>query len=204
MQTLVSRSLIVALAAFAFSAPAIAQSQQAPAGTRVAVIDVSAIFRDHPGFRADMEAMKQKVKAFEGKLQQRGAQIKQLQQQMQSFKPGSADFKQKEAEILKIQAEGQAAAKLKQKDFLEDESKIYYKTYKEVEAEVAKFAQRYGIGLVVRFNAGDIDPDVRASVLEGVNRAVVYQAGLNITGSVLKQIQAKYPNMASKPGAPRK
>ena len=203
MKTLVSRALFVALTISLFSVPTMAQ-QQAPAGTRVAVIDVSAIFRDHPGFRSDMEAMKQKVKAFEATLQKRGSEIKQHQQQMQSFKPGSAEFKQLEAKILKIQAGGQADAKLKQKDFLEEESKIYYKTYKEVEAEVAKFAQRYGIGLVVRFNAGEIDPTVRASVLEGVNRAVVYQAGLNITGSVLKQIQAKYPNMASKPRTPVK
>ncbi len=205
MKTLVSRALIVALTISVFSVPQAMAQGQAQTGTRVAVIDISAIFRDHPGFRAQMEGMKQDVKAFEAQLQQRGAQIKTLQQQMQAFKPSSPEYKAKEGEILKIQADGQAAAAIKKKEFLEQESQIYYKTYREVEAEVGKFAQRYGIGLVVRFNAGDIDPNVRASVLEGVNRAVVYQAGLNITGSVMKQIQAKYPNsVAGKPAATRK
>ncbi len=160
-------------------------------GTRVAVIDISHVFRNHPGFKQSMEAMKAEVTAFENQLRGRGEKIQKLQEQMKGFKPSSAEYKKIEGSILRLQADGQAAATMKKKDFLERESTIYFDTYNEVANEVGRFAEQHNIGLVVRFNSEPIDPEARNSVLEGVNRAVVYQKNLNITFAVLDRLKRK-------------
>ena len=184
-------------------ATALAQSAPAPAaGTRVAVIDISYIFKNHPGFKQQMESMKAEVQAFEGLLRQRAEEINKLQGQLQGYKPNSAEYKQIETKILKIQADGQAEATMKKKDFLQRESKIYYTTYNEIVGEVRQFADRYGISMVVRFNMEPMDEDSRNSVLEGVNCAVVYQRNLNITEAILKQIQHRLAATQPAAGAP--
>ena len=184
---------LIAMAAIVSPTAAVAQT----AGTRVAVIDISHIFKSHPGFKAKMDRMKTDVQQFEGQLRQRGQQMKTLQTQLQQYKPTSQEYKSIEAQILKINADGQAQATLKKKDFLQREAKIYYETYNEIVAEVASLAEKHGIGLVVRFNSEPITED-RAAILEGVNRAVVFQKNLNITFAVLENLKRK---LAAAPGA---
>lgn len=171
----------------------------AQSGTQMAVIDVSKIFKNHTRFKQAMEGMKAEVKAFEATLQERGKQINDLKKQMQPFEPGSPEYKQLEAQIMKIQADGQIEATQKRKDFLAREARIYHDVYNEVTADVARFAEQHGIQLVVRFNSDQIDPKDRNSVLEGVNRAVVYQSKLNITNNILQRLEQK--RVAQNPAA---
>ena len=196
-----TRALVVAFS-FLSIVPAtnlMAQGSAGQTGTRIAVVDISYIFKNHPGFKQQMEQMKTEVQAFEEKLRARGEQIKALTEQMKAFKSNSPEYKDKEAQILKIQADGQAAATLKKKEFLEKESQIYYSTYNQVVAEIRNFAMRHNIGLVVRFNSEEINSEDRASVLEGINRAVVFQHKLNITSLILESINRNA--VAAQPGA---
>ena len=162
-------------------------------GTRVAVIDISKVFKEHPRFKAQMEAMKAQVKDFENQLQQRGQEIQKIQSDMRQFEPSSAEYKQLEGQILKLQADGQVLAAQKKKEFLDQEAKIYFNVYNEIVQEVSDFASQNGIAIVVRFNSEPIDPNDRQSVLEGVNRAIVHQSQSNITTAIQKRLIRKYP-----------
>ena len=195
-----SHALLVAVS-FLFVAPtALLAQNAAQPGTRIAVVDISYIFKNHPGFKSKMEQMKTEVQAFEETLRGRGEQIKTISEEMKAFKASSPEYKAKEAQILKIQADGQAAAALKKKHFLEEESQIYYSTYNEVVSIIREFSLKHGIGLVVRFNSEDINQEKRESVLEGINRAVVFQHRLNITTLILDSINRSA--VATKPGTP--
>jgi Skp family chaperone for outer membrane proteins len=144
-----------------------------------------------------MEGMKQEVEAFEATLRNKGQQIEQMRAQLQTFKPGTDNYKNVEEQMAKLAAEGQAQTQLKRKDFLEREAKIYYDTYMEISKAVEQFAQRNGIKLVVRFNSSPIESGDRNSVLEGVNRAVVYQQNLNITDYVLQMLNRNVAGAAA-------
>ena len=98
----------------------------------------------------------------------------------------------------------QADTALKRKDFLQREARVYYNVYAEVVKEVEYFAQRQGIDLVVRFNSGQIDPQDRKSVLEGVNRAVVYQRHLNITSHILNRLNGPTSTAGRKSTVPER
>lgn len=164
--------------------------QTAQAGGAVAVIDISKIFKEHPGFRAKLDDMKKDVGAAETALRKDRDNIKQMVEQLrQQYQPGSPDYKQQEERIATAQAQLQLKMNLQKKDFMEREAKIYYEVYKQIEAEVRYFAQRHGISLVLRYNDIDMSPEDRQKVLAGVNRAVVYQNNIDITYDILNRLR---------------
>ncbi len=133
--------------------------------------------------------MKQEVLAIEEQLKSRHQEIDTLRGKLGQFRPGTAEYKTTEAEIAQKQAGLQADTQLKRNEFLEKEAQVYYDIYMEVAGEIKSFADNHGIGLVLRFSDDKIDPVNRASVLQGVNRPVVYQRNLNITYDILDRLQ---------------
>jgi len=159
-----------------------------PTGTNVAVIDVAQIFKKHNRFNAAMQDIKKDIEDFDTFVRGEQTKMKTLAEQLQSFKAGSLEYKQKEEEIARMTSEMQVKIGLKRKEFLEQEARVYYHVYKEIEQSVQNFSIRNRIGLVMRYNGDEMKEDDRASVLQGVNRAVVYQQGLDITSFILEDL----------------
>lgn len=165
-----------------------AAAAAAPTGTNVAVIDVAQIFKKHNRFNAAMQDIKKDIEDFETFVRGEQTKMKTLAEQLQTFKAGSLEYKQKEEEIARLTSEMQVKIGLKRKEFLEQEARVYYHVYKEVEQSVQNFSIRNRIGLVLRYNSEEMKEDDRASVLQGVNRAVVFQQGLDITPLILEDL----------------
>ena len=186
-------------------------SAQAQSAGSVAVIDISRIFKEHQRFRAALADMKKDVEAAEAGLRKDAESIKQMAVDLQKapYAPGSPQYKEQEELIATKQAQIQLKMNLQKKEFMEREAKVYYQVYTEIEQEVAKFAQRYGINLVLRYNKIEMSPENRQEVLAGVNRAVVYQNKIDITDDILRIIQPQGPLPNSQrtgliPGQPRR
>ncbi len=174
---------------------------QTPSPTKVVVVDISKVFEAHPGFKQTMDAMKQEVLAFENELKTRGKEMDTLQQQMKQYQTGSSEFKELESKVLKVQADGQILATQKKRELLDREAQAYYTVYTEIEKEVAAYAKHFQIGLVLRYNSAPIDPANQRSILEGVNKAIVFQSGIDITPNIINQIARRYPNQTATPPA---
>ena len=69
---------------------------------------------------------------------------------------------------------------------------------------VSTLAERNDIKLVLRFNSEAMKADDRNSVLQGVNRAIVYQKNLNITNLVVKSLGGEMANKSAGSGTPVK
>lgn len=160
----------------------------APAGTSVVVIDVAFVFKNHVRFNSRMNDIKKEIEAFEAQIrtEQQGLQAKG--EGLKTFASSSPEYKRLEEEVARLGTEMQVNVGRKRKEFLEKEARVYFDIYKEIEQTVAVFCQQYRIGLVLRFNGDDMKPDDRASVLQGVNRAVVYQQNLDITQLILQKL----------------
>jgi hypothetical protein len=170
----------------------------------VAVVDISHVFKNHQRFKDLMEQMKQEVAAIEQQLRARHQDIETRRQKLNQFRPGTKEYKDTEAEIAGLQAQLQADTQLKRKELLEREAQVYYDIYTEVERAIKEFADTHGISLVLRFTGSEIDPSDRASVLQGVNRPVVYQRNLNITYEILNRLQRATPQRSAQaPPPPR-
>ncbi|HND56000.1 MAG TPA: OmpH family outer membrane protein, partial [Pirellulaceae bacterium] len=99
-------------------------------------------------------------------------------------------------------SELQVEMALKQKGIAEQEAKIYFNTYNEIYNQVQEFAERYGISLVLRHNNVAMDPQKRDTVLQGVNRAIVYQRQLDITDEIIKRVNSAQARRTTPAAAP--
>jgi Skp family chaperone for outer membrane proteins len=165
----------------------------ASSGTSVVVIDIAYIFKNHTRFNAAMQDIKTDIEQFEAYVRKKQTDFRTQGEALQQFKAGTPEYRQKEEELARLQSDLQVEVALKKKEFLEQEARVYFRVYKEIEQEVSVFAQRYRISLVLRYNRDDMKEDDRASVLQGVNRAVVFQQNLDITEPILKQLNGSAP-----------
>ena len=182
-----------------------AAAAPAPTGTNVAVIDVAQIFKKHNRFNAAMQDIKKDIEDFDTFVRGEQTKMKTLAEQLQSFKAGSLEYKSKEEEIARMTSEMQVKIGLKRKEFLEQEARVYYHVYKEIEQSVQNLAIRNRIGLVMRYNGDEMKEDDRASVLQGVNRAVVFQHNIDITPLILEDLNrgTVTPSAAPRPTGPQ-
>ena len=175
----------------------------APTGTSVVVIDVAYIFKNHVRFNARMNDIKKDVEAYDAQIRTEQQQLQTKMEGLKSFSPSSPEYRNLEAELARADADLRVKAGLKKKEFLEREARVYYDVYKEIESTVAVFCQRYSIDLVLRFNGEDMKPDDRNSVLQGVNKAVVFQRGRDITSSILQALNAGATQPPTQPAGPQ-
>jgi Skp family chaperone for outer membrane proteins len=183
-------------------------AQQPPAqvsGTRVAVIDIPHIFKDHPRFKASIDQIKVEVTQFEATVQTSQEKLRAIRNTLAQFEVGSPDYKRVEEQMAQGTSDLQVKMTLKRKDFMEREAKAYFNAYREIEYHVQDFCVRNGFSLVLRFNQTDMDQQNLESIRQGVNRAVVYQRNLNITDLILQRLkQGSAPQaVGARPAIPR-
>lgn len=151
----------------------------------IAVVDISAIFKRHARFKATMENMKKEMESIEAELKADREKIAQAEQARNGYNAGSAEYKRMDEEVARMMAEFNLKMGRLRKDFLEREAKVYYQTYLEIVNAVEYYAKRQNIGMVLRFSGESIDPNRREDVLREINKPVVYQDQIDITGDVL-------------------
>ena len=171
-------------------APARPAAPAATAGTNVVVIDVAFIYKNHNRFNATMLDIKTDIEKFEAYVRKKQTDFKSLGEALGQYNAGSQEYKQKEEELARLQSDLQVEVGLKRKEFLQQEARVYFRVYKEIEQEVRTFAERNAIQLVLRYNRDEMKEDDRQSVLAGVNRAILYQQGRDITELILGKLNA--------------
>jgi Skp family chaperone for outer membrane proteins len=170
-----------------------AGAPRAPSGTNVAVVDVGFIFKNATRFKQSMDDIKNDDERFKQEMTAKQEAMQADMQNLQKMGKASTEYKILEERIAGDQTKLRLDMARKQKERIEQEAKIYFNAYRELEDHINKFATTYGIDLVLRFNAEEMDPSQPESVLNGINRFVVYQRDLNITGHILDQMNRNTP-----------
>lgn len=186
--------------------PAVSAPAPQQPTTQIVVIDIAKIFKKHHRFNQMMADIKKDIEDFDAHVKNETAKLKAMGEQLQAYRAGSLEYKAKEEEAARLTSDLQVKVGLKKKELLESEARVYYNVYRELEQKVAVFAQQNRIMMVLRFNSDDMKEDDRNSVLQGVNRAVVYyHPQLDVTELVLfelnKNVPPYVPPTAGGPGA---
>jgi Skp family chaperone for outer membrane proteins len=182
-----------------------AAGQQVPAGANaskynVAVIDISYIFNNHLRFKATKEAMKKEMETIENDLKADRSKIALLEQERNQFGAGTPDYKTRDEEVARQMAEFQLKMGKLRKDLMDREAKVYYQTYLGVLDAVKWYSRQHNIGLVLRFSGDPADPNRRDDVMREINKIIVMQDQIDITGEVLALINRDVPSQPA--GAP--
>jgi len=135
---------------------------ESPHRIPLAVIDVAKIFKEAGEFNKKMQNIKLGIADFDRDIKAR------LAEQSDQSPPG-----------LKAEIEAKKAS------FLTEESLLYADTYREIENAVQRICRERDIGLVIRSTSDSMDPKDRSSVLQAVNRPVVYTAVPDLTADVI-------------------
>ena len=178
---------------------------QPTAGPRLALIDISRIFKNHARFKGMMTDMKSDVSNAEKWVQTERGTIQKLGESLQQLNKGTPDYKAQEEALAKRQADLEVKIRLQRNEFLQREAKIYYAVYQEIWQATDYFARQHSIDMVLRFNGDEINPEQPDSVLTGINRPVVwYDRGLDITDAILAELNrtAINPGQADRRGMP--
>jgi Skp family chaperone for outer membrane proteins len=181
---------------------AAAQSPSQP--HMIALIDMAEVFKNYKKFEAMRETLKQEITASESEMKKEIETLQALQAKLQSLDESSPAYAATEKELATKAADLEAVRKVKQRDFLRKESKIYKAIYMESTEAVSKYADYYKYTLVLRFNRADIgENDNAQEVISGMNKQVVYyRPEHDITDAVLKYLNDRYSREVSAAGGP--
>ncbi len=169
----------------------------------LAVVDISFIFKNYPGFTSQIEALKGEMEAADGKLKADRDRLVQMEEQRNTLKPGSPEFKQLDEQLAHLKAEFTIKQGTIRRDFLEREAKVYYQAYTDVSNAVRSFASQHNIGMVLRFNGDAIDPAQREDVMRAIMQPIVHQNNIDITPDVLAVLGVDIRTIgAAKPAVP--
>ena len=103
------------------------QAQQRNNG--VAVIDIAHVFKNHPRFSLEEEELKGRVKAAEDEIKKRREELINLDKQLREFQKGTPDYKRVDEQIILRKAEMDVFVKVRRKDVVEREAKMYHTIY---------------------------------------------------------------------------
>jgi Skp family chaperone for outer membrane proteins len=192
---LVSFGYLISLA-IAQTTPAVPAGQPAAGGPRLALIDITRIFKTHTRFKQMMEDMKRDVQAAEsGVKAERDAIAKLATDGLGSLNKGTKDYADMEEQIANRQAKLQVDVNRRKSEFLQRESMIYHSVYQEILHATDYFCKEHGIDMVLRFNGEQVDVQRPDSVLNFINRPVVwYDPGLDITDLILQGVNRPAAN----------
>lgn len=162
----------------------------AVAQTKVVLIDVGLIFKSHPQFSTELNALKAEADNFKVKSQQDGQALAAKKEKLRAFIPGTEDFKNLEKKL----AQEQAAFSVEQNSILRElmnrEAKLHYDTYQQVTKVIGEYCKSRNIQLVLRYNSEKMDPSLPNSIMEKVNGNVVYYLPQkDVTAEILQQIK---------------
>ncbi len=179
------------------------QAQQRPAAPEVALIDLNYIFKNHAGFKAQKADLQAAVDMTQVDIKARQDKVRQMQDKLRDYTPGSPDFKTVETAITKEVADLNLSVQLERKRFIEREAEMAYHLYKQVLDEVSYYCRQSGIRLVLRFNGEPLDMSKPDHVVEQLNRDVVYHEGtIDITPVILQRLNSQATINANRQNVP--
>ena len=172
------------------ASPAFAQQNR----PQIAVIDISRIFKEHPRFVEEMARLKSRVEAEDAKMKDRANRLQNMADTLQTLKPGSQEYKDKEKTIASERAQMQIDIQVQRKEFLQQEAAIYKEIYESVKIAVANYASQVGLAAVIRYTSppSEVDPQQPNTVLAEIQKDLVwFSPGLDITNHILSSLGAR-------------
>lgn len=183
----IKRWIAVSFASLAITA--LFSINAANAQTKVAIVDVGAIFKQHTYFAQQLEALKAKADGFKAEAVKAQQALAQNAQVLQTLKPEHDDYRVKQTELAQKAAALQVEQNGLMQKLMEEEAMLHFKTYQQVNDLISQYCDAKGIQLVLRYSGQEMDLDQRGSVMQRVNSSVVYHDPANdITQAIVGQL----------------
>ena len=153
------------------------------------------MFKGNASFTAKVEAIKAEADQLKGQITAEQERIKGEVVKLRGMEAGPKR-NQMEADLEQQHTHLRTTTRQAESELLNREARVYFDTYREMQAVVEAIAQANGLSLVLRFDSESIDPNNRNEVIKGVNRAVVFHLSLIHISSPRDQRGSRMPSSA--------
>lgn len=178
------------------------QATPAPAATRIAVVDVGYIVKNHPTIRQQQTAIKDQVKTAQEELIKRREALVKEAEQLKEFKEGSPQFNQLQERLANQEAQLKLDMVRKEKELDGVEATMAITFYQELQLLIKSVAEHNQIDLVLRSNREEPDLKQPATIQMALEKGVVFsKPSLDMTELILKMIQQQSPATQTAPSA---
>ena len=175
-------------------------AQQPAAATRIAVIDVGFIVKNHPTIKQQQTKIRDQVKAAQEDLVKRRENLVKDAEQLKDLKEGSPQFNQVQEKLAGQEAQLKLDMVRKEKELDGIEATMAIGFYKELQTLITSVAEHNQIDLVLRSNREEPNLNQPQSIQMALEKGVVYsKPTLDMTDLVLQMIQKQSPAAATTP-----
>lgn len=157
---------------------------------KIATVNVGRALRDAPQFNAGLEPLRAAIKQVEEKLQLRQIEIDSVAAELKKLKQGDAEHDRLQLQLARLQLEAKQTAVRERESLLMREGRVYLSVYRQIDEIIKKLAKERGLKLVLR--TGDVsfaEDQSREDILKLVNRAILFDEGVDITDDVLAELK---------------
>jgi Skp family chaperone for outer membrane proteins len=163
-------------------------------GPKIGVINLSVAF-DKYRLTKDLEAkFDERRRELANEADRRKAEIDVKREALASFKPDTADYKERRDQITELEVRFQVWAGTKDQQLKDSHKEWLLRIYTDIRAAVQKVAQEQGIDLVLTYeDVTEEAPDSKALRQQLLLEKVIYfDTRLDLTESVLNEVNSSY------------
>ena len=161
----------------------------------IAMVNVDRILKAHKPLVAQVDPLKAEAKELDAAVQVRQAEIETAMGQFQRAQPGSPEQQRLQVQIRKLQTDMQQFVVSERQQLQQKEVKVYLAFFRQLDAEIAKYAKANGLKLVLRQYETSLDEGQSLpEVMKALNRTILYEEGLDVTDEILKALDAQTSN----------
>jgi len=185
-----SRAMVVcsaALACWSLAGECLLSAEPAP----IALVNIDRILTNYKPLQDKLEPLKAAAKELDAAVQVRQAELETVGNQFRSARPGSPEQQKLQLQFVKLQTELQQFISNEQQAQHKKQAAVYLAFYRELDAQISKYAKANGVKLVLRQYETSLDegqplPDI----MKALNRTILYEDNLDITDAIVKGLDA--------------
>ncbi|MEM7784749.1 MAG: OmpH family outer membrane protein [Planctomycetota bacterium] len=168
------------------------------AQTRVAIVDIGKVFKNHPQFSSQLAALKQEADQFKSQAVQQQQNLMQRGEALSQYQPDSEDYRTEETRLAQESASLQLSQRDKMRSLMQQEARLHYNTYAQVYKAISDYCDANSVQLVLRYNSTQMDPKNPSSVMQKVNGSVIFHNQQNdITTAIIDSLKQSTASLES-------
>jgi len=177
-------------ALLAASVALIGRSALAAEPLPIALVNVDRILKSFKPLQEKLDPIKAEAKELDGTLQVRQAEIETVGSHLRAAQPGSPDQQRLQRQLVKLQNDLQQFIATERQKLNSKEVTIYVGLFRQIDAEISKYAKAHALKLVIRQHESSYDEgQPLPEILKALNRGILYEDNLDITDEILKALE---------------
>ncbi|MEM9413253.1 MAG: OmpH family outer membrane protein [Planctomycetota bacterium] len=167
--------------------------------TKVALVDIGLVFKNHPVFSTELASLRSQADGFKAESQQIQQQLLQKAEVLNQYEKESMEYRDEEARLAQESATMEVEQRAKMRDLLKKEAQLHFDTYVEISNFISQYCEEHRIQLVLRFNSEEMNAKDPRTIMQKVNGGVVFHSqSADITSDIIQRIgqrqAANFPN----------